>query len=203
MTRHRIAAAGLLFGLFVFFVPAAAEVTVGEKAPEFTGTDSKGVAHTLSGFQGKTVILEWLNHDCPFVVKHYKSGNMQELQKMAAEKDIVWLSVISSAPGKQGHVTGEEADALTAEKNAAAAAVILDPEGTIGRLYDAKTTPHMFIIDPNGILVYNGAIDSIRSANIDDVAKATCYIRKALADMEAGRPVETAVTPPYGCTVKY
>lgn len=202
MTRHRIAA-GLLFGLLASFVPAVAEVTVGGKAPEFTGTDSKGVVHTLSGFQGKIVILEWLNHDCPFVVKHYKSGNMQELQKTAAEKGIVWLSVISSAPGKQGHVTGEEADALTAEKKAVPAAVILDPEGTIGRLYDAKTTPHMFIINPDGILVYNGAIDSIRSANVDDVAKATCHIRKALADMEAGRPVETAVTQPYGCTVKY
>jgi peroxiredoxin len=189
--------------LFTLATSAGAALQVGDPAPDFTGTDTRGASQTLSDYRGKTVILEWTNHDCPYVRKHYESGNMQQQQRDATGQGAVWLSVISSAPGKQGHVTAAEADALTAQRNAAPSAVILDESGDIGRLYGAKTTPHMYIIDAEGKLVYMGGIDSISSSNPADIGKAVQYVPEALARMSKGEPIGSSVTRPYGCSVKY
>lgn len=184
--------------------PLWAAPQVGQPAPAFTATDTQGVTHNLSDFAGQTVILEWTNHDCPFVVKHYSAGNMQEQQRMAREDhDAVWLTIISSAPGTQGHVLPEHADELTASRNAHPTAVLLDEEGIVGRAYDARVTPHMYIIDGAGILRYMGAIDSNPSANPADIPSSTQYVVEALTAMAAGEDVAQAVTRPYGCTVKY
>ena len=193
--------AALLAGLAT--PAAAAELETGKPAPDFTATDSKGHAHRLSAYRGKRVILEWTNHDCPFVGKHYSSGNMQRTQKAATADGAVWLSVISSAPGLQGHVSGAEADALTQQRGAFPTAVLLDPSGGVGRLYQARVTPHMFIVDKDGTLEYQGAIDSIPSWDEDDIPKAVNYVGQALAQLKAGRPVKPAGTRPYGCSVKY
>lgn len=182
---------------------AAADVIIGKPAPDFTATDSTGRAHRLSDYRGKRVILEWTNHDCPFVRKHYRSGNMQKTQKSAKEDGVVWLSVISSAPGLEGHVSGDEADALTKSRSAHPAAVLLDPAGKLGRLYRARVTPHMFVIDTDGTLAYKGAIDSIPSGDSGDIPEATNYVLQAMAQLKAGQPVKEATTRPYGCTVKY
>ena len=175
----------------------------GEAAPEFTLTDSKGTSHKLSDFRGKLVVLEWLNHECPFVKKHFSGGDMQKLQKEYTAKGVVWLSIISSAPGKQGHRTGPQADVDTKDKNAAPTAVLLDPAGEVGQKYEAKTTPHMFVIDKEGKIIYAGAIDSIKSTNSADVAQAENHVRQALDAALAGKPVPTSKTAPYGCSVKY
>ncbi len=182
---------------------AQAAPTVGQPAPDFTAIDSNGATQQLSAQRGSTVILEWTNHDCPFVRKHYDTTNMQALQNDAKAQDIVWWSVISSAPGKQGYVSPAEANALTASRNAAPAAVLLDSDGKVGRLYGARTTPHMYIIDPEGTLVYMGGIDDNPSANPADVKTAKNYVRVALAAMDSGQAVEPASTRPYGCSVKY
>jgi len=182
---------------------AQAAPQVGQLAPDFVGVDSQGKHHKLSDLKGKTVILEWTNHDCPYVRKHYGAGNMQATQKAARQDGVVWLSVISSAPGRQGHVEGTQADKLTKSRDAAPSAVILDPKGKIGRLYEAKTTPHMYIIDPTGTLRYRGAIDSISSSWADDIPKATNYVRTAMTQLKAGAKVKPAVTRAYGCSVKY
>ncbi len=182
---------------------AAAPVRVGQPAADFTGVDSNGKTHRLSDFKGKAVVLEWTNHQCPFVRKHYESGNMQKLQKQATGKDVVWLSVISSAPGQQGNVSGTQANDLTKNRGASPTAILLDQEGKIGRLYDARTTPHMFVIAPNGTLAYMGAIDSISSSNKADVGKAKNYVSSALDEVLKGQKVSTSATQPYGCTVKY
>lgn len=182
--------------------PAGAVPAVGEPAPGFTGTDTAGEAHTLADYAGKLVVLEWTNHECPYTRKHYESGNMQALQKDAAADGVVWLSVISSAPGEQGYVSADQADALTQRRDAAPSAVLLDPDGDIGRLYGAKTTPHMYVIDTSGTLVYMGAIDDQPSA-YGDPSDAQNYVRKALSAVSEGQPVQTASTRPYGCTVKY
>jgi peroxiredoxin len=178
---------------------------IGQPAPAFTGVTSNGETVSLADFRGKTVVLEWTNHDCPFVVKHYTAppSNMQTLQKQAADSDIVWLTVISSRSGQQGHVTPAKANELTASRGAAPMHVILDEPGSIGRLYDAKTTPHMFIITPEGTLVYDGAIDSVRSSRVADIAGADNYVSIALAELAEGKPVSKPVTQPYGCSVKY
>jgi peroxiredoxin len=189
--------------LFTLATTAGAALKIGAPAPEFTGIDTRGKSHTLSDYRGKPVILEWTNHDCPYVRKHYNSGNMQQQQRAAAEQGAVWLSIVSSTPGKQGHVTPAQADALTAQRNAAPSAVILDEKGAIGRLYGAKTTPHMYIIDADGKLAYMGGIDSIASSNPADIEKATQYIPAALAQMMNGKPIASSVTRPYGCSVKY
>ncbi len=183
--------------------PALAAPKVGAPAPGFATVDSNGKEHALADFGGKTVILEWTNHDCPFVRKHYGTGNMQALQRQATGDGIVWLSIISSAPGTQGYVEGAEANRLTDERKAAPSAVLLDPKGVVGRSYDARTTPHMYIIDPGGTLVYMGGIDDRPTANWDDVKGANNYVRAALADLAQGRPVATPVSRPYGCSVKY
>ena len=149
------------------------------------------------------MVLEWTNHGCPFVQKHYGTGNMQALQRDAADKGIVWLSVISSAPGLQGYVEGKEANRLSRERDAVPTAVLLDPKGKVGRSYDARTTPHMYVIDAAGTLVYMGGIDDRPTANWADVDGATNYVRAALDDVAAGRPVATPTARPYGCSVKY
>jgi peroxiredoxin len=178
-------------------------LAIGKPAPDFSGTDTAGRSIRLSELKGKTVVLEWTNHDCPYVVKHYSSQNMQKLQKDARELGIVWLSVISSAPGEQGHVSPAEADKLTKDRGAAPSAVLLDPAGKIGRAYAARTTPHMFVIDKDGLLQYMGGIDDKASSSTSDVAGAKSYVRLALASVQKGEKVKDAVTRPYGCSVKY
>jgi len=182
---------------------AFAAVEPGETAPDFTLKDSKGNSQKLSSFSGKFVVLEWMNPECPFVKKHYSTENMQSLQKEYTGKGIVWLSIISSAPGKQGYCTGPQAEANTKDQKAFPTAVLLDPSGEVGQLYGAKTTPHMFVINPEGKLIYMGAIDSIRSANSSDCAKADNYVRQTLNAALAGKPVPNPETKSYGCSVKY
>lgn len=180
-----------------------AAVTAGDPAPAFSATNSQGETVQLKDYAGQYVMLEWTNHDCPFVRKHYNAGNMQDLQSQARDKDIAWLSIISSAPGKQGHVTGEQAETLTRERNAQPSHVLFDASGDIGRAYGAKTTPHMYLIDPAGKLVYVGGIDSIASADAADIPKAVPYTALAMQQAAAGEPISTPVSRPYGCSVKY
>ncbi len=183
--------------------PALAAPAIGQPAPDFTGTDSNGNAVKLSDYKGKTVVLEWTNPQCPFVIKHYDSKNMQKLQEDATGKGVIWLSINSSAEGMEGHNNAEETNKVIAEQGAKATARIIDASGEIGHLYEAKTTPHMFVIDPQGVLVYAGAIDSDPSPRQDGIATATNYVTAALDAVAAGKPVETAATQPYGCSVKY
>ena len=182
---------------------AIAAPRVGEPAPDFTGVDTQGQTHRLADYRGKTVVLEWTKHDCPYVRKHYGAGNLQEQQREAAAQGVIWLSVISSAPGQQGYVSPAEADELTRSRKAAPHAVLLDPEGRIGRAYEAKTTPHLYIIDEAGKLVYMGGIDSLATADPADIPRATQYVRVALKERAAGQPISAPVTRPYGCSVKY
>lgn len=194
-------ALSLLLGLMT---GAMAAPKVGEKAPDFVGVDTQGNTHNLSDFAGQTVILEWTNHDCPFVKKHYSSSNMQNQQRMAKEEHgVVWLTIISSSPGTQGHVSAAQADELTTSRDAAPTAVLLDEQGVIGRAYDARVTPHMYIIDGSGTLVYMGGIDSNPSANPADIPEATQYVVEALKEMAAGEPISEPITRPYGCSIKY
>ena len=180
-----------------------AAATVGQPAPAFTLTDTKGTTHSLADFAGKTVVLEWFNHECPFVKKHYGAGNMQKQQNAATGSGVVWLVVNSSAAGKQGHVNAEQANAILAEWKATPTAFLLDHDGTVGRAYGAKTTPHMYVIDGEGVLRYNGAIDSNPSADPADIPGATQFVEAALGDLAANRPVARGTTQPYGCSVKY
>ena len=182
---------------------AQATPAVNAPAPSFTGTDSNGAPVSLAQFAGKSVVLEWTNDGCPYVRKWYSSSAMQDLQRQAAAMGAVWLSIISSPPGEQGHVDGSQANDLTRTRNAAPAHVLLDPEGRIGRIYAASVTPHMFIIDAAGKLVYSGGADSIPTSRIDDLARATPSVRDALTALAAGKPIANAVTRPYGCVVKY
>lgn len=203
-SRSRIVRWSILFTIIAAFtMNANAGTSVNQPAPDFTAIDSNGNQHSLSDFRGKTVVLEWTNHDCPYVRKHYDSGNMQALQKAATGKGVVWLTIISSAPGKQGHVSGKEANMLTQKRNASPTAVLLDESGQIGRMYGAKTTPHMYIIDPEGALVYMGGIDSIPSTKQSDIPNATNYVDVALRSMSNGQPIKDSITRPYGCSVKY
>ncbi|WP_260705295.1 thioredoxin family protein [Edaphobacter flagellatus] len=178
-------------------------IVPGVQAPDFTGTDSNGVTHTLSQYRGKYVVLEWANKGCPYDQKHYLSGNMEALQREWTSKGVVWLSVISSAPGEQGNVTPTEENQYLKTMKAAPTAALLDPEGTIARLYQAKTTPHMFVIDPTGKLIYQGAIDDKPTTNQADIKTAHNYLNEALDAAMAGKPVPTTTTRPYGCSVKY
>src|SRR4051794_35077766 len=196
-------ALSVLFAILVFAIVAMAEPKPGDQAPDFTGTDSNGKTHKLSDFKGKYVVLEWTNSGCPFTVKHYVNGNMQKLQKDWTGKGVTWLTVLSSAPGKQGYKTAAEENSYLKEKNASPTAVLLDPSGEIGHLYGAKTTPHMFVIDPNGKVVYAGAIDDKPSTDEGDNASARNYVTAALSEAMAGKPVSQANTTPYGCSVKY
>jgi hypothetical protein len=187
----------------VLAVAAGAPLQIGQPAPDFTVRDSKGSSLSLSQFRGKTVVLEWTNADCPYTHKHYSSGNMQSIQALAQKNGVVWLTVISSAPGKQGYVNGPAADALSQSRGAVPTAVLLDPAGTLGRSYGAKTTPHMFVIDKNGALQYMGGIDSIATADVGDIPHAEPYLKEAMLAVAQGGPVAHAVTTPYGCSVKY
>lgn len=192
-----IAAASLLSS------DAVAAPTVGQPAPAFTAVDTNGKSHNLADFKGKIVVLEWTNDGCPYVGKHYNSGNMQKLQQEAAASGVVWLSVISSAPGKQGYLSGADANALNQSRSAQPTAVLLDPEGTIGRAYEAKTTPQMFVIDKTGVLRYMGAIDDKPVAAPASLTGARNYVREALTAVASGKPAPVASTEPYGCSVKY
>jgi len=174
-------------------------IVPGSQAPEFKGTDSNGVTHSLSQYRVKYVVLEWANRGCPYDQKHYKSGNMEALQKEWTSKGVVWLSVISSAPGEQGSVTPTEENEYLKTMKATPTAALLDPEGTIGRLYQAKTTPHMFVVDPQGKLIYQGAIDDKPTTDLADVKTAHNYLNDALTSAMAGKPVPVANTRPYGC----
>lgn len=198
-----------LFYLLVFLLGIILSSTVvhavdiAQPAPDFSLSGADGKTYALQELKGKVVVLEWTNHDCPFVKKHYSGGNMQSLQKDYTAQGVVWLSIISSAPGKEGHIDAETAQRLTEERKAAPTAVLFDGDGEIGRAYGAKTTPHLFIIDAEGKLAYMGGIDSIRSTDPADVAKADPYVRRALDELLAGKEVTQAVTRPYGCSIKY
>jgi peroxiredoxin len=187
------------------FVDVAAGTTpqIGEPAPDFTAMDSRGNPVQLHAYRGKTVVLEWTNADCPYTRKHYDSGNMQRVQGLAQQNGVVWLTVISSAPGKQGYVNGPAANALTQSRKAIPAAVLLDPQGAVARLYAAKTTPHLFVIDKNGTLQYMGGMDSMATTDEADIARAEPYLKEAMLAVVQGHPVPHAVTKPYGCSIKY
>ena len=194
--------AAVLAAAFAGAAPAA--VTLGQPAPDFTLNDIAGRPHRLSDYRGKTVVLEWHNPDCPFVRKHYNSDNLPGLQRAATADGVVWLLINSGAPGKEGaDYTAAQITASLQKLRAAPTAYLRDADGKVGRLYVAKATPQMFVITADGTLVYNGAIDSIRSASVSDIPKAINYVAAALAAVKAGRPVEPAATPPYGCSVKY
>jgi alkyl hydroperoxide reductase subunit AhpC len=176
---------------------------VGKAAPDFTLKSVQGEEHALAGYRGKFLVLEWTNYDCPFVRKHYESGNMQSLQRAFVEKGVIWLSICSSAPGKQGHLTSKEWTDRMAKWKVAATAVLVDADGVVGRAYGAKTTPHIFIVNPEGVLIYAGAIDDKPTADPSDIAGSRNYVRAALEEALAGKPVSVANTKPYGCSVKY
>lgn len=198
-----IAAAAALTAGALIATTADAAVETGAPAPAFSLTDAQGQTRTLSEFAGRTIVLEWTNRDCPYVRKHYNSANMQNLQREATGEGIVWLTVLSSAPGEQGYLQGPAAAAHIEAVNAAPTAYLLDPTGVMGHAYGARTTPHMFIINSQGRVVYQGAIDDRPSANPRSLEGADNYVRAALADLRAGRAVRTAETQAYGCTVKY
>ena len=176
---------------------------VGEAAPEFTGTASNGKTFHLSDYRGKFVVLEWHNNGCPFVGKQYNSGNMQRLQKQWTGQGVAWFTILSSAPGRQGYVTPMEENDYLAKMQAAPTAALLDPSGAIGHSYDAKTSPQMIVISPQGVIIYDGAIDNKPTTDLNDVPGATNYVNLALEQAMAGKSVETPVTRPYGCSVKY
>ena len=198
--KRRIAA---FVSISVLSIVAFAAVQVGQQAPDFTASDSNGQTHKLSSYRGKFVVLEWTNRGCPFTQKHYKSGNMQKLQKEWTGKGVVWFSVLSSAPGKQGYMTASEENEYLKQVGASPTAALLDPKGDLGHLYGAKTTPQIVIIDPAGKVIYDGAIDSRPTTDEADINGATNYVSTALDSAMAGKPVATASTTPYGCSVKY
>ena len=182
---------------------ANAAPEVGKPAPDFKLKDTSGAAHSLSDFKGKYVVLEWVNYGCPFVKKHYDSKNMQTLQKEVTGEGAVWLAVCSSAPGKQGHFAPADAAAKSAEYGSAATAYLIDEEGDVGKLYGAKTTPHMFVVNPEGVVVYMGAIDDKSTLGSSSIPEAKNYVKVALAEAKGGKPVTDSSTKPYGCSVKY
>ncbi|MDH4070382.1 MAG: thioredoxin family protein [Ignavibacteria bacterium] len=196
-----VVVAMLMLGLLPAF--GQAEAVVGEAAPAFTLKGVDGREYSLSDFKGKYVVLEWVNYDCPFVRRHYGSGNMQGLQKEYTAEGVVWLSICSSAPGKQGYFDIPELKERMQKAEAVPTAYLTDPKGEVGRKYEAKTTPHMFVINPEGVLLYAGAIDDRPSTSVDDNEGATNYVRAALDAAMQGKPVEVQTSKPYGCSVKY
>ena len=186
----------------LFAQPQAWAARVGERAPDFTAVDSNGRTHKLSDYAGRFVVLEWHNRGCPYTHKHYL-GNMQQLQREWTQRGVIWLTVISSAHGKQGYVTADQENAYLKEVNASPTAVLLDPKGGLGHLYGAKTTPQMLVINPTGILIYNGAIDDRPTTDPADIPGAKNYLSQALNEAIAGKPVSIPATTPYGCSVKY
>jgi len=189
--------AGCLFGTL------ANAASIGAPAPDFVLTGSNGQTHSLAAYRGKTVVLEWTNPECPFVKKHYSSGNIPKQQAAAIGDGVVWLVINSGAAGKQGHVDGATANAFLAEYNAKPTAYLIDADGNVGHAYGAKTTPHLYVIDAGGVLRYMGGIDSIASTDKEDLAQATQYVPQALAELKSGKPVSVATSRPYGCGVKY
>jgi peroxiredoxin len=198
-----VVALGLASALALTPTPSRASAVVGEAAPAFSLSDNEGHTHSLADFAGKIVVLEWTNFQCPFVGKHYGSGHMQKLQKEYTGKGVIWLSINSSAPGKQGYFPAEKLDALIKERHAAPTAYLLDSDGTVGRRYGAKATPHMFVVDKTGRVVYAGGIDDTPSTDQADIATAKNYVAAALDEVLAGKPVTKATSAPYGCSVKY
>lgn len=200
-TKLRVACAAFLAALSIGL---AATAEVGRPAPDFTLTDMNGTKHSLSDYKGRTVVLEWVNPECPFVRKHYdKSGNIPKLQKSATADGVVWLSINSAAPGREGDYDATHVHDWQKRIDSSATAYFRDQDGKVGRLYDARTTPHLFIINGSGTLVYAGGIDSIRSSRVEDIARATNYVAEALADIKAGKSVRIANSQPYGCGVQY
>ena len=196
----------LLSWLILLFINlTTASVTTDLSAPTFELLDSYGENVSLSSFKGNTVVLEWTNHDCPFVAKHYKTGNMQSTQHLAKEQGVVWLTIISSAPGTQGFVLPAKANQLTSTRSAQPNHVLFDPEGGVGKMYGAKTTPHMYVIDDKGVLRYQGAIDDAggRGFMNKNLLEANNYVKNALREIQGGQAVSTRVSKPYGCSVKY
>jgi peroxiredoxin len=193
----------LLAAALTIAVPAIAKPVVGQPAPDFTVTDASGKTQSLSAYKGKTVVLEWNNPECPFVRKHYGAHNMQQQQADATKDGVVWLTVNSGAQGKQGHLDAAAATAYVAKVGGSESAYLIDADGKVGHAYDAKTTPHMFVIDRDGVLRYMGGIDSIASTDVDDIPKATQYVKQALGELAAGKPVSVPTSEPYGCSVKY
>src|SRR5882757_4539500 len=203
ITAVAVIIASLIGIIGIFDSVAGAALQIGQIAPDFAATNSKGEPIRLSEYRGKTVVLEWTNADCPYTHKHRSSGNMQRVQGLAQQNGVVWLTVISSAPGKQGYVNGPAADALTKSRKAVPAAVLLDPQGAVGRLYAARTTPHLFVIDKDGTLQYMGGMDSLATVDEADIARAEPYLKDAMLAVVQGNPVPRAVTRPYGCSIKY
>jgi peroxiredoxin len=201
--RLRIRSWSVTLAAVLAFTLTLFAARVGEPAPDFTGTDSHGKTHKLSDYRGKFVVLEWTNNGCPYTQKHYNSGNMQALQKEWTAKGVVWLTILSSAPGAQGYMTAADENAYIIKVHADPTAAILDPTGTIGRGYSARTTPHMFVIDPTGKLIYAGAIDDHPTPDPEDIKASKNYVSEALTEAMAGQPVATSSTRPYGCSVKY
>ena len=182
---------------------ALSEAVVGNQAPQFTAKDSTGKEISLQSLKGKVVVLEWFNPNCPFVKKFYKNGDMPRFQKDLGGKGVVWLTIASSAPGKHGHLTAEQAEVIRGDLEMKSASLVLDESGEVGRAYGARTTPHMFVISPDGTLAYAGAVDSESSTDADDIPKAKNYVIDAADSLLANRPVEVSSTEPYGCSVKY
>lgn len=193
----------LVLALTFAFAFSAYSAQVGTPAPSFSGTDTHGQTHKLSDYRGKFVVLEWTNKDCPYTKKQYDSGNMQTLQRQWSSQGVVWLTILSSAPRHQGYMTAADENAWIAKVHADPTAAILDPSGAIGHAYQAKTTPHMFIIDPSGKLIYDGAIDDHATTDPADVPQSKNYVSAALSQAMAGKPVAVTYTRPYGCSVKY
>ena len=195
-----------ILSLMLLSLLSAASVKNGDNAPSFNLLNQDNETVSLDEFKGKKVVLEWTNHDCPFVKRHYDSNNMQNLQRDMKNQDIVWLSIVSSAKGKQGHITSTEAKNLTSSRKAEPAHVLLDTDGDVGRMYSAKTTPHMFLIDETGKMRYQGAIDNLGNTAalfMTDLSKAKNYVRNAVSQLSNGEEVKEAKTRPYGCSVKY
>ncbi len=199
---NRVAA--LVAACCAFAISAAgAAVTAGQQAPQFKGVDVNGKQVSLADFKGKYVVLEWNNPNCPFVRKHYDSGNMQSLQKRFGADNVAWVAVNSTGDSHSDYMSPDKLAAWFRQQNATPAAIVMDTRGEIGRAYGAKVTPHMYVVDPSGTVVYAGAIDDKRSANPADVKTANNYVLAALTDALAGKPITTAASSAYGCTIKY
>lgn len=203
MTKRSMHSLMMVAVLLLAAALLALAAKVGEPAPDFTATASNGKTYRLSDYRGKFVVLEWHNNGCPYTRKHYTTDNMQQLQKEWIARGVVWFTIISSSPGKQGYMTASEENDYLAKMHAAPTAALLDPTGAIGHLYDARTTPQMIIIDPQGVVIYDGAIDDRPTADVSDIAGATNYVSAALKQAMEGKPVAIPTTRPYGCSVKY
>jgi hypothetical protein len=205
--RRRMLATGVFGAMTILILsavqPAAAQALIGAPAPAFTLTDSNGRTLSLADFKGKAVVLEWTSHECPYVGKHYRGNNMQTLQKKWTGQGVVWLSVISSAPGQPGYISPEQANKLTADRGAAPTAVLFDPTGKVGHAYGARTTPHMYVINGEGALVYKGGIDDQPTARLQDLKSARNFVDQALSEISQGTPVSVTASRAYGCSIKY